>query len=200
MSTRGAVIIKRKSDKVYMYRHCDGYALHEDIENMVKTQDQSIWLYISNFCHTLHVYDNSIRINECIPSDVEYICVVDLDEQNIKMYDVEWFNGLDACEEYLDRYEIIYDKSFNAANKPIDYALVDKLKTMLHEGIVAFKYCKVNGEIRKAIGTLDSSKSEGLAKYVASGKYSKPDNVVCYWDIEKDAWRTFRNENLIEIF
>lgn len=69
-----------------------------------------------------------------------------------------------------------------------------KLKLALATGIVKFQYRKVSGEIRTAIGTLKS----GLVNYEPKGINRKPCyTTICYWDIEKNGFRSFCISNLI---
>jgi hypothetical protein len=69
-----------------------------------------------------------------------------------------------------------------------------KIYTRMLTGKVEFTFRKVNGEIRKAIGTLYN------LGYTAKGNGSKTDNnadVICYWDCEKNAFRSFKSVTLI---
>ena len=62
-----------------------------------------------------------------------------------------------------------------------------ELKEKLRQGETKFYFRKTNGEIRKALGTLDLSKvpSSGQPK---GGK--GPANATSYYDIEKGWWRS----------
>ncbi len=47
---------------------------------------------------------------------------------------------------------------------------------------------------------LDSTKSTDLANYVnSSANYTKNPDVTTYWDVNKNAWRTFKNNLLVDI-
>lgn len=66
-----------------------------------------------------------------------------------------------------------------------------KLKAKMLVGNVAFKFRKVNGEIREAIGTLNFTyESKGM------GKPSPSDSMV-YFDVEANGMRSFKLCNLI---
>lgn len=69
-----------------------------------------------------------------------------------------------------------------------------RLKAALKIAVVVFAYRKKDGTTRKAIGTLlypHSEKPQGESK--ASNK------VQIYFDIEKQAWRSFNKWNLLSI-
>jgi len=68
------------------------------------------------------------------------------------------------------------------------YRLIAKLKA----GRTEFAFKKKSGEIRKAIGTLNTS----LFTYEFKGGRPKPFNIVKYWDFERNMFRSFLLENL----
>lgn len=76
------------------------------------------------------------------------------------------------------------------------------LKTMLSEGIVTFTFKKTNGETRTATGTrilnsviamgyTENDKPKGIRKEVPG--------VIAFWDIDKGAWRSVREDSIISI-
>ena len=76
------------------------------------------------------------------------------------------------------------------------------LKTMLGEGIVTFTFKKTNGETRTATGTrvlnpaiamgfTEDDKPKGIRKEVPG--------VITFWDIDKGAWRSVREDSIISI-
>lgn len=69
-----------------------------------------------------------------------------------------------------------------------------KIYTRMLVGTVEFTFRKVNGEIRKAVGTLHE------LYYTAKGTGTSNDNnadVICFWDVEKQAFRSFKSVTLI---
>lgn len=69
-----------------------------------------------------------------------------------------------------------------------------KIYTRMLTGTVEFTFRKVNGEIRHAVGTLCN------LDYVAKGTGSQSDknaDVICFWDCEKNAFRSFKASTLI---
>lgn len=61
-----------------------------------------------------------------------------------------------------------------------------KLQVQMAEGVVKFQYKKINGEIRNAVGTL-----KNIANYLKGSSKRSSDDVMCYFDIEKKAFRSF---------
>ena len=77
----------------------------------------------------------------------------------------------------------------------------NELKDLLNKGQVRFTYTKKNGETRKAVGTLnlDPSIAIGMTEsFMPKGNRSIP-NVVSYWDVEKMAWRSFNENQLVSV-
>lgn len=80
---------------------------------------------------------------------------------------------------------------FATFSEALTYAWkVIKLQWSLLCGTVSFSYRKVDGSIRKAVGTLD-------VKY--ERKTDKPSNkgMFTYWDVEAENWRGCLIQNLI---
>ena len=76
--------------------------------------------------------------------------------------------------------------------------MLEQLKSrMLNGELVKFKYMKVNGNIRSAIGTRQADVVAANTK--TNGNYRKPQGTFCYIDLECFAWRSFKEERLVEI-
>lgn len=69
-----------------------------------------------------------------------------------------------------------------------------KVYTKMLYGNVEFTFRKVNGEIRKAIGTLHDI--DYVAKGTGNHSESNAD-VICFWDVEKNAFRSFKSVTLL---
>lgn len=69
-----------------------------------------------------------------------------------------------------------------------------RLTKKMHNGIVNFAYEKVDGSLRKASGTLKNI--ESLIKGTGTSAVS----TVKYFDIDANAFRSFRLENLVTIY
>jgi hypothetical protein len=126
--------------------------------------------------------------------------VVDVYNKCVKVYD--------ATEKSLYRIkrkdEIIYAQYFSTDDKPVDTDTIVGLKNALHSGIVKFSYKKVDGSTRIARGTLNKSVCEELKSYYDNRgdkeERQVPDNILRYWDVEKNGWRSTKFENILDIF
>lgn len=77
---------------------------------------------------------------------------------------------------------------------------IAELKEALKSGIVEFTYTKVNGDERKAKGTLRSDiLDEKSTSNGSSGTRKQPDGVICYYDLNSEGWRSFREENFVSV-
>ena len=74
---------------------------------------------------------------------------------------------------------------------------INEFKKALHEGVVEFKYTKKNGDERTAKGTLNIEVMGEENTPKGSG-YETPDNVIKYYDMDSNGWRSFITDNLIE--
>lgn len=79
---------------------------------------------------------------------------------------------------------------------------VSELKEMLHEGNVCFSYYKKNGELKSTIGTLNNVALDRIGyMFSEDSKHTKSElNVVCYYDVNSNGWRSFStkiNENVV---
>lgn len=74
---------------------------------------------------------------------------------------------------------------------------IDDFKKALHDGIVEFTYLKKNGEERIAHGTLNVNIMGEENKPKGSDKTLSKD-VIRYYDLDSDDWRSFIIENLKE--
>lgn len=61
-------------------------------------------------------------------------------------------------------------------------------------GKVMFTFKKVNGEIRQAVGTLFNL---NYTRKTAGEGDPKNADVICFWDCEKEAFRSFKAATLI---
>lgn len=69
-----------------------------------------------------------------------------------------------------------------------------KFMVIASERLCEFVYLKVDGTTRRAIGTLTKH-------YESTSGTHRPqnDSVQCYYDIDAEAWRSFRKRNLLQI-
>lgn len=75
---------------------------------------------------------------------------------------------------------------------------IENLKSQMRTGVVEFSYTKKDGSTRVAKGTLN---------FDVMGEENKPkngigynsENTTRYFDINSNGWRSFKNDNFIEI-
>ena len=70
-----------------------------------------------------------------------------------------------------------------------------KLIAQMKARIVKFYFQKVDGTMREAWGTMKSD----LLPETGNSDRAKNDTVQCYYDTERQAWRSFKKANLIKI-
>ena len=76
---------------------------------------------------------------------------------------------------------------------------INELKDLLHRGVVEFTYTKKNGELRTARGTLNFDDiPEDQHPHGGDVDYSS-ETTTRYYDLNSCGWRSFINENLVEI-
>lgn len=74
---------------------------------------------------------------------------------------------------------------------------LSKLAKAMKTKVVQFFYVKAStGELRQAFGTLQSSVIDGLVKGVAR---RQNDNLMTYFDCEKQEFRSFKKFNLTKV-
>ena len=73
----------------------------------------------------------------------------------------------------------------------------EKLQAMLEQHVVEIKFKKIDGNDRTMIC---SRKKEFLSKQInkTENKKQKNENVLAVWDLEKEAFRSFRLDSLID--
>jgi hypothetical protein len=68
------------------------------------------------------------------------------------------------------------------------------LANALRKGVVHFRYTKLDGTIREAVGTLKSD----MLPPMSGGGRPTPDCNQLYFDVEKQSYRSFRKDNLLD--
>lgn len=77
---------------------------------------------------------------------------------------------------------------------------IKEFKDALHNGVVEFKYNKVNGEERTARGTLhETAIVEAGGSLPKGAGIEMSDAVVRYFDLNSNGWRSFKVENFVGI-
>lgn len=77
-----------------------------------------------------------------------------------------------------------------------------RLLEALAQGVVEFQYRKMNGEVRRARGTLCRGVSERFDSYVPKTERKAavedyPKLEFAYWDLDREAFRCFSAENIL---
>ena len=85
----------------------------------------------------------------------------------------------------------------NIENKELVKDMAFELKAKMQDGKVKFRYTKKNGEIREALGTLNSD-IYGKENEPTGNGSDCPENQIKYYDLNSDGWRSFLIENLID--
>ena len=76
--------------------------------------------------------------------------------------------------------------------------LIDTLKAKLANGIAHFIFKKKDGSFREAWGTTQNNIAK--AKTNGRGISREAYKTTAYYDVEVGAWRSFRWENLVQVF
>ena len=102
---------------------------------------------------------------------------------------------------------LVYQRGFDRSNAFKCAHALYRLAEWLAKGLVEFSYMKEDGTIRHARGTLRDGVSEKFDEWKRKqaekpkDKANEPEDsvkqVVKYWDVDKEAFRSFRAENLL---
>ena len=202
MSTRAHIIIRKSGqDDQFVYHHCDGYpeGVGAELDNVFSNTN---FTDVNKAVQELENYNSQYRHNSYgIHGDEEYLYLVDLDAKTITCYEVLKYDYENASMSIMDAEHIEYVHNMsNGKSADETEAFADELRTKLHEGIVSFKYRKVNGDERTAVGTL---KLDVLKKYNAMPTVTlqqSSNDCIRYYDLNSEGWRSCKIENLLEIF
>lgn len=85
------------------------------------------------------------------------------------------------------------EKNMNQKNN------VGNLKPLLKESLVVFKYNKTDGTVRTATGTTCSEYIPEAETPSGNTRYRLSEDVIRYYDVDKEGWRSLRTDNFIEI-
>lgn len=79
----------------------------------------------------------------------------------------------------------------------VNVAAIRDLRERLNKGVVHFTYTKKDGSIREAFGT---TKGTLVEKHTTgTGAPRSTYGQVAYFDVEKGAWRSCKEENFIRV-
>lgn len=96
------------------------------------------------------------------------------------------------------RANVIARRTGSDAMGVVKAQMIDLLKEKLRNGVAHFVFLKKNGEVREAWGTCNHN----LMKAKINGRGIDRDSVncVCYWDLEKGAFRSLQFQSLVQVF
>lgn len=72
---------------------------------------------------------------------------------------------------------------------------MEDLKNLLQNNVVVVKFKKVTGEIREMSCTLNQNL---IPAYETKGIKKKNEDVLAVWALDKNAWRSFRLDSVID--
>ena len=73
------------------------------------------------------------------------------------------------------------------------------VKTLRENFETKFKFQKKDGTEREARGTLNFDVIPKESTPKGTQTWEDPDDIVKYWDLDKEAWRSFRWEQFIDL-
>ena len=82
---------------------------------------------------------------------------------------------------------------------------IENLKSQMRNGVVEFSYTKKDGSTRVAKGTLnfgimgEENQPKNGVGFPKNGVGYDSDTTTRYFDINSNGWRSFKNDNFIEI-
>ena len=107
-------------------------------------------------------------------------------------------NALVITNDTSTRMAVIAARTSSELMAGAKAMMIENLKDKLRNGVAHFLYTKKNGEIREAWGTTNPTLA---AKYTnGRGCSREMYATTAYFDIEKSAWRSFRWENIVNVF
>lgn len=73
------------------------------------------------------------------------------------------------------------------------------VKLLFETGLVKFSFYKADGTVREAVGTRRFEPEYTGENFIEpKGTGVERQGVIAYWDVEKEQWRSFREDSFIE--
>lgn len=98
-----------------------------------------------------------------------------------------------------DLMQYLESRCGSRAEAALKEAAIMKLAESVSSEIVHFSYRKMDGSVRRAYGTRDSSLISHNGTGSGERRKSGTSGTFAYYDLEKKDWRCFRYENIIGI-
>lgn len=156
------------------------YFSRKDIENMANNEYKSYYL-------------DSLALNACfyLVYVISLHCDNQIEQVNMKAIQFNSANVVKSAIKCMD-YEM------DAATSISKGMMIETLKKRMMRGeVVRFCYQKLDGTIRYAVGTLQSDAVK--ANVAGTGTPKRYYGMFAYLDLEKMAWRGFKEERIIGI-
>ncbi len=96
------------------------------------------------------------------------------------------------------RAQVIANRTSSVVNGIAKAAMIAIAKEKMRSGVCHFVYCKKNGELREAFGTLTHALVE--ATTTGYGESRESFYTSAYYDCEKGGWRSFRWETIVKVY
>lgn len=98
----------------------------------------------------------------------------------------------------MKRVQVVGQRTDSLEIGLVKAMMIETLKAKLFEGVCKFAYVKKDGSVRIAYGTLNH---QVIADHTTGTGCSRECfKTTAYFDIECGGWRSFRWENLIQVF
>jgi hypothetical protein len=136
MSTRATVWIRndKEDESVFLYHHCDGYCLDEDIDPVLKNLPDDAWnvVDIQDAIQALEFGDTYRRV-DTVGWDSEYVYKISIDERKMYKYDTGIGNPRDEknFESRLTNLERTYEYKWEDEPQEELSPLAAKLKEIV---------------------------------------------------------------------
>ena len=96
------------------------------------------------------------------------------------------------------RAQVIANRTSSVVNGIAKAAMIAIAKEKMRSGVCHFVYCKKNGELREAFGTLTPALVE--ATTTGYGESRESFYTSAYSDCEKGGWRSLRWETIVKVY
>ena len=107
-------------------------------------------------------------------------------------------NAIVISNKTANRATVIATRTQSSEMGVMKAMLIDTLKVKLANGVAHFVFKKKDGSLREAYGT--TQRNIASAKTNGRGVSREFYKTTAYFDIECGDWRSFRWENLIQVF
>ena len=165
MSTRATVWLRSEKQNItrYLYHHCDGYMLDEELDPILKGLDDNNW-FIPDIMKAITDYDDAYREKDEVGWDSEYVYKIDVDNHTLTKYEcgIEDTTNGDRCEEKTqEKYRIgtwAYGEDgehFNERIEVLETTLDDAMRAGYLKGVAALQKSLIGPSLKRSLGLTD---------------------------------------------